>query len=88
MAPKKPQTTGAAETAAETRLREARDKVKAATERHAAIVAVMSRLSATPQERRLAQSQSKKVEHELHEAQRLLREAEAAAGGIKAAGTH
>ncbi len=80
MASKKPPTTGATETAAQTRLREAQDKVKAATERHAAIVAVMSRLSATPQERRLAQSESRKVEHELHEAKRLLREAEAAAG--------
>ena len=40
----------------------------------------MSRLSATRQERGLAQSESRKVEHELHEGKRLLREAEAAAG--------
>lgn len=84
MASKKPPTTGTAETAAETRLREAQEKVKAATERHAAIVAVMSRLSATPQERRLAQSQAKKVEHELHDAKRLLQEAQMAAGDVKA----
>ena len=43
----------------------------------------MSRLAATPQERRLAQSESKKVDSELREAKRLLQEAQAAAGTTK-----
>ena len=84
MASKQPPTTAAAETVAEARLREALAKVNAASARHAAIVAATSRLGATPQERRLAQSESKKVEHELNDAKRALREAQAAAGTTKA----
>jgi hypothetical protein len=52
--------------------------MKVAGERRAAIVAVMSRLGASPQERRLAQSESRKVDRELNDAKRLLREAQAA----------
>ena len=84
MPSRKPATTGATETEAEARLREALAKVKAASDRHAAIVAVMSRLGATPGERRLAQSESKKVDREQHEARRLLREAQAATQGTAA----
>jgi hypothetical protein len=79
MATKQPSTTGATEAEAETKLREALDKMKAASDRHAAIVAVMSRPGGSPQERRLAQSESKKVDRELQNAERLLREAQAAA---------
>ena len=83
MASKKPPKTGATESEAEIKLREALARVKAASDRHAAIVAVMTRLSGTPGERRLAQSESKKVEHELNDAKRALREAQAAAGATK-----
>lgn len=85
MAPKQPATTKATQADAGARLQEAQAKMKAATERHAAIVAVMSRLRGSPEERRLAQSESRKVERELQEARRLLREAEAAARPAKAA---
>jgi len=83
MASKRPPTTGTAETEAETRLREALARMKAVGERHAAIVAAMSRLGVTPGERRLAQSESKKVEHELRDAKRLLAEAQAVARAAK-----
>ena len=79
MASKQPPTTAPAETVAEARLREALAKVNAANARHAAIVAATSRLGVTPQERRLAQSESKKVDRELRDARRLLEEAQAAA---------
>ena len=83
MASKRPPTPGAAEAQAETRLREAQARLKAVSDRHAAIVAAMSRLGATPAERRLAQSESKKVDHELRDAKRLLQEAQALAGTNK-----
>lgn len=78
MASRKPPATGATEAEAETRLQEALAKVKAASDRHAAIVAATSRLGATPGERRLAQSERKKVDRELQDARRLLQEAQAA----------
>jgi hypothetical protein len=87
MASKQPPTTGTAETEAETRLSEALARLKAVSERHAAIVAAMSRLGATPGERRLAQSQSKKVDHELRDAKRLLAQAQAAAQATKVGST-
>ena len=85
MASKRPPATGTAETQAEAeaRLGEAQARMKAASERHAAIVAAMSRLGVTPGERRLAQSESKKVEHELRDAKRLLAEAQAGARATK-----
>jgi hypothetical protein len=79
MATKQTHMNGAAESGAEAKLGEAMAKMKAASDRHAAIVAVMSRLGASPQERRLAQSERKKVDHDLNDAKRLLREAQAAA---------
>ena len=69
---------GAGESGAEAKLREATAKMKTASDRHAAIVALVSRLGVSPQERRLAQSESKKVDHDLNDAKRLLREAQAA----------
>jgi hypothetical protein len=78
MATKQPPTTNAAQAEAETKLQEALAKVKEASDRHAAIVAVMSRVGASPQERRLAQSEGKKVDSQLRDAKRLLREAQAA----------
>jgi hypothetical protein len=83
MTAKKTPTTAAKESEAETRLKEAQARVKVASDKHAAIVSVMSRLGVSPAERRLAQSESKKVERELQEATRMLREAEAAAGTSK-----
>ena len=87
MAAKQPPTNGATEAEAEAKLREALAKMKAASDRHAAIVAVMSRLGVSPQERRLAQSESKKVERELNDAKRLLRDAQAAARTTKVRST-
>jgi 3-phosphoglycerate kinase len=83
MATKQAPTTGATEAEAEIKLREALATMKAASDRHAAIVAVMSRLGVSPQERRHAQSESKKVDRQLSDAKRLLREAEAAARTTK-----
>jgi hypothetical protein len=87
MATKQTPTTGATEPEAETKLREALAKMTAASDRHAAIVAVMSRLGVSPQERRLAQSESKKVDRELNDAKRLLREAQAAVRTTKVRST-
>jgi hypothetical protein len=84
MASKKPPAADATEAEAETNLHEALVRMKAATDRHAAVVAVMSRLRVSPQERRLAQSESRKVDRELQDARRLLREAETAARQAKA----
>lgn len=83
MASKQPPSTAATEAEIETKLRQALATMKAASDRHAAIVAVMSRLRVTPAARRLAQSESKKVDRELHDARRALREAQAAAGTAK-----
>lgn len=63
---------------AETRLQEAIARLKGATDRHAALVAVLSRVGVSPQEKRDAQGQSKKIDHDLREAKRLLQEAQAA----------
>jgi hypothetical protein len=60
-------------------LQEAQARLQAATERHAAVVSALSRLGASPQDKRQAQAESKKVEHELREAKRLLQEAQASA---------
>ena len=79
MASKHPPTTVATDVEAETRLREALAKVKVASDRHAAVVSAMSRLGATPAERRLAQSERKKIDRELLDAKRLLRDVQAAA---------
>jgi hypothetical protein len=84
MASRKTPATDTTEAQAETQLQEALAKMKAATDRHAAVVSVMSRLRASPQERRLAQSESRKIDRELQDARRLLREAEAAARQAKA----
>jgi hypothetical protein len=81
-------TTGAAEAEADTKLRDAQAKMKAASDRHAAIVAVMSRLGASAQERRFAQSEGKKVDRELSDAKRLLREAQAAVQASKVRAAH
>ena len=60
-------------------LQEAQARLQAATERHAAVVSALSRLGASPQDKRQAQAESKKVEHELREAKRLFQEAQASA---------
>ena len=63
---------------AETRLQEALARLKGATDRHAALVAVLSRVRVSAQEKRLAQAESKKIDHDLRDAKRLLQEAQAA----------
>ena len=62
----------------EAKLREAEARLKAASDRHDAVVSALSRLGASAQDKRQAQAESKKVEHELREAKRLLQEAQAA----------
>jgi hypothetical protein len=88
MMTKPPPTTPAAEADAESRLQEALARMKAASDRHAAIVAVTSRLGASAQERRFAQSEGKKVDRELSEAKRLLREAQAATLAFRVRPSH
>jgi hypothetical protein len=65
---------------AEAKLQEAAARLKAATDRHDAVVSALSRLGASPQEKRSAQAVGKQVEHELREARRLLEELQAEAG--------
>ena len=65
---------------AEARLQEALARMKSATDRQAAVIAVLSRVGGSAQEKRLAQAESKKVERDLREAKRLLREAREGAG--------
>jgi signal transduction histidine kinase len=64
---------------AEARLQEAVARLKAATDRHDAVVSALSRIGVSAQERRFAQGESKKVERELRDARRLLEEAQATA---------
>jgi hypothetical protein len=61
------------------KLQEAEARLKAALDRHDAVVSALSRLRASPQEKRAAQAAGKQVEHELREARRLLEEAQSAA---------
>ena len=83
MATKQAPTSDATQAQAETSLQDAMARMKEASDRHAAMVSVMSRLGVSPQERRLAQSESKKVERQLADAKRLLQEAQAAARTAK-----
>jgi hypothetical protein len=64
---------------AKARLEEAAQRLKAATAKHEALVAILSRPGASAQDRRLAQAQGKKIESELREAARLFEEAQAGA---------
>lgn len=61
----------------EKKLQEAMDRMKSATDRQAAIIAVLSRVGVSAQDKRLAQAESKKVDRDLREAKRLLQEAQA-----------
>jgi hypothetical protein len=61
---------------AEAKLQEALARMKLASDRHAAVVSVLSRLGVSAQEKRLAQAEGKKVEQELRDAKRLLRDAQ------------
>jgi hypothetical protein len=83
MATKQPATGSPTQAEAESKLQEALARMKEATDRHAAVVSAMSRLGVSPQERRLAQSESKKIDRQLNDAKRLLREAQAAAPATK-----
>ena len=74
-----PKDTTPAPSEAEVKLQEAQARLKTATERHAAVESVLSRLSTTPQDKRQAQAEAKKVDQELREAKRVLQEAEASA---------
>ena len=62
------------------KLQEAQARLKAATDRQAAVISVVSRLGVSAQDKRLAQAEGKKVEHELREARRSLQDAQALAG--------
>jgi len=62
---------------AEAKIEQARAQLKAATERHEAVVSALSRLGASAQDKRQAQAEKKKVDHALREATRLLKEAQA-----------
>jgi hypothetical protein len=64
---------------AEAKLQEAQDRLKAANDRHAAIVTVLSRVGGSPHEKRMAQAESKKVARDMQDAKRLLEEAQALA---------
>ena len=61
---------------AETKLQEAHARLKVASDRHAAVVAVLSRVGGSAQEKRLAQAEGKKIDHELRAARRSLQEAQ------------
>ena len=67
------------DTQAQARLQEAQARMKSATDRHAAIVDVLSRVGVSAQDKRSAQMESKKVERELREARRLLEQSQATA---------
>lgn len=58
------------------RIEQARAQLKAATERHQAVVSALSRLGASAADKRMAQAEKKKVDHALREATRLLKEAQ------------
>jgi hypothetical protein len=77
VASNQPIHTNATEAEAETKLQEALARMKSANDRHTAVIAVVSRVGATPGEKRFAQSESKKVDRELRDAKRLLQEAQA-----------
>lgn len=56
----------------------AQAELKAATDKHEAVVSALSRLGASAPDKRMAQAEKKKVDHALREAQRRLREAQGA----------
>jgi hypothetical protein len=74
-----PGTGTSNETEAETRLQEALARMKSASDRHAAVIGVLSRVGVSAQDKRSAQAESKKVDRDLRDAKRLLREAQASA---------
>jgi hypothetical protein len=53
--------------------------MKSVTDRQAAVIAVLSRVGVSAQDKRLAQAENKKLDRDLREAKRLLEEAQAAA---------
>ena len=53
-------------------LQEALARLKSATDRQAAVIGVLSRLGVPAQDKRLAQAEGKRVDHDLREAKRLL----------------
>ncbi len=77
MAPKHSPEIPATKAEAEAKLEEALRLLKAANDRHAALIAVVSRVNVTPAERRFAQSESKKVDRQIRDAKGLLKDAQA-----------
>jgi hypothetical protein len=61
------------------RLKEAQARLKSATDRHAALVDVLSRVGVSAQDKRSAQAERKKIDRDLRDARRLLDEAQALA---------
>ena len=62
---------------AEAKLQEALARIKAASDRHDAVISVLSRVGVSEPEKRFAQAESKKVDRDMRDARRLLREVQA-----------
>jgi hypothetical protein len=67
------------ETQAQTKRQEALARMKSATDRQAAVIDVLSRVGVSAQDKRSAQLEGKKVDRDLREAKRLLKETGASA---------
>jgi hypothetical protein len=68
------------DTAADAKLQAALAQLKAATDRHEAMISVLSRVGVSAQDKRSAQAENRKIDHALREARRLVREAKALGG--------
>jgi division protein CdvB (Snf7/Vps24/ESCRT-III family) len=62
---------------AEAKLQEALARIKTASDRHEAVISALSRVGVSEAEKRFAQAESKKVDRDMRDARRLLREAQA-----------
>jgi hypothetical protein len=72
-----PKDNALKEADAEKKLREALVKFKTATDRHSALIAMVSRIGVSEPEKRLAQAEGKKVDRDMRDAKRLLRDVRA-----------
>lgn len=66
-------------TQADTKHQDALARMKSATDRQAAVIDVLSRVGVSAQDKRSAQLEGKKVDRDLREAKRLLKESEESA---------
>ncbi len=74
-----PKVSSSNDAEAEAKLQAAHARVKSVTDKHAAVVDVLSRVGVTAINKRLAQVEVKKLDRELREARRLLAELQASA---------